>query len=106
MGKTTTAAKLAQYYKSRFEAPIILAAADTFRAAAIEQLEYHGKQLDVRVIAHQYGGDPGRLSLMRLRQRGRKEAGLLSPIPPDVSTIRKTLYGNCKRSIELQNQNR
>ena len=59
VGKTTTAAKLTEYYKPRFEAPIILAAADTFRAAAIEQLEYHGKQLDVRVIAHQYGGDPG-----------------------------------------------
>ena len=59
VGKTTTAAKLARYFKSRFESPIVLAAADTFRAAAIEQLEYHGKQLDVRVIAHQYGGDPG-----------------------------------------------
>ena len=58
-GKTTTAAKLARYFTSRFKAPIVLAAADTFRAAAIEQLEYHGKQLDVRVIAHQYGGDPG-----------------------------------------------
>ena len=59
VGKTTTAAKLAQYFKSRFEASIILAAADTFRAAAIEQLEHHGRQLDLRVIAHQYGGDPG-----------------------------------------------
>ena len=59
VGKTTTAAKLAQYFKPRFASPIILAAADTFRAAAIEQLEYHGKQLEVRVIAHQYGGDPG-----------------------------------------------
>ena len=59
VGKTTTAAKLVQYFKRRIEAPIVLAAADTFRAAAIEQLEYHGKQLDVRVIAHQYGGDPG-----------------------------------------------
>ena len=58
VGKTTTAAKLAQYFRPRVNAPIMLAAADTFRAAAIEQLEYHGKQLDMRVIAHQYGGDP------------------------------------------------
>lgn len=59
VGKTTTAAKLARYFKSRFNAPIVLAAADTFRAAAIEQLEFHGKQLGLRVVAHQYGGDPG-----------------------------------------------
>ncbi len=59
VGKTTTAAKLGQYFRPRVDAPIMLAAADTFRAAAIEQLEYHGKQLDMRVIAHQYGGDPG-----------------------------------------------
>ena len=58
-GKTTTAAKLARYFTPLVQSPIVLAAADTFRAAAIEQLEYHGKQLDVRVIAHQYGGDPG-----------------------------------------------
>lgn len=59
VGKTTTAAKLAKYFEPRFDAPIMLAAADTFRAAAIEQLEYHGTQLGMRVIAHQYGGDPG-----------------------------------------------
>lgn len=59
VGKTTTAAKLAHYVKHRFEAPVILAAADTFRAAAIEQLVYHGEKLGLRVIAHQYGGDPG-----------------------------------------------
>ena len=59
VGKTTSAAKMAQYFKSRLDQPIMLAAADTFRAAAIEQLEFHGQQLGLRVIAHQYGGDPG-----------------------------------------------
>ena len=57
VGKTTTAAKLASRYKSQGRIPI-LAAADTFRAGAINQLKIHGEKLDVRVIAHQQGGDP------------------------------------------------
>ena len=57
VGKTTSAAKLANYYKNKGE-PVILAAADTFRAAAEEQLEMHGSRLGIRVIAHQHGGDP------------------------------------------------
>jgi fused signal recognition particle receptor len=36
----------------------LLAAADTFRAAAIDQIKIHGERLGVRVIAHQHGGDP------------------------------------------------
>jgi fused signal recognition particle receptor len=57
-GKTTTAAKLASLYKEEYNKKIILAAADTFRAAAIDQLKIHGQKLDVRVIAHKQGGDP------------------------------------------------
>jgi fused signal recognition particle receptor len=57
VGKTTTAAKLAQLYRSLGRKPI-LAAADTFRAAAIDQLKIHGDRLKVRVVAHRQGGDP------------------------------------------------
>ncbi|MDR0562862.1 MAG: signal recognition particle-docking protein FtsY [Spirochaetaceae bacterium] len=57
VGKTTTAAKLADLGRSRKRKPI-LAAADTFRAAAIDQLKIHGERLGVRVIAHKHGGDP------------------------------------------------
>jgi fused signal recognition particle receptor len=57
VGKTTTAAKLASlYYRSG--AKPVLAAADTFRAAAIDQLKIHGERLSLRVVAHQQGGDP------------------------------------------------
>ncbi|GHT56979.1 signal recognition particle-docking protein FtsY [Spirochaetia bacterium] len=58
VGKTTTAAKLARLYRDRDKRKPILAAADTFRAAAIDQLKIHGDRLGVRVIAHQHGGDP------------------------------------------------
>ena len=57
VGKTTTAAKVANYFKKQGK-KVILAAADTFRAAAEEQLEMHGNNLGIRVVAHQHGSDP------------------------------------------------
>ena len=57
-GKTTSIAKLASALKDGGHTPV-LAAADTFRAAAIDQLRTWGERLDVRVVAHQPGADPG-----------------------------------------------
>ena len=57
-GKTTSIAKLASALKDGGHTPV-LAAADTFRAAAIDQLRTWGERLDVRVVGHQPGGDPG-----------------------------------------------
>jgi fused signal recognition particle receptor len=56
-GKTTTIAKLANRAKKR-GARIILAAADTFRAAASEQLEEWGRRLEIPVVRGRPGGDP------------------------------------------------
>lgn len=56
-GKTTSLAKLA-YYLKKNKISSILAAGDTFRAASIEQLETHGRKLEVPVIKHEYGSDP------------------------------------------------
>jgi len=56
-GKTTTAAKLASFIQSRRETALI-AACDTFRAAAIEQIKLWGQRLNVPVIAGEYGADP------------------------------------------------
>jgi fused signal recognition particle receptor len=58
VGKTTTAAKLCFFYNEKYNKKAILAAADTFRAAAIDQLKIHGQKLNARVIAHKQGGDP------------------------------------------------
>ena len=58
VGKTTTAAKLAKYFKNNGVENIVMASADTFRAAAIEQLSLHGERLGVRVVSHQHGSDP------------------------------------------------
>ena len=56
-GKTTTAGKLAAQYKGE-GLSVVLAAADTFRAAAIEQLKAWGEKTDVRVIAQNQDSDP------------------------------------------------
>ena len=57
VGKTTTIAKLA-HRATREGQRVLLAAGDTFRAAAIEQLHIWGKRAGAEVIAHQPGGDP------------------------------------------------
>ena len=58
VGKTTTIGKLAQRYKKDGK-KVMLAAADTFRAAASEQLDIWAKRVDVDIIKHHEGADPG-----------------------------------------------
>ena len=55
-GKTTTSAKLAHYFQAQ-KKTVLLAACDTFRAAAIEQIKLWGTRLQVEVIAGSYGAD-------------------------------------------------
>ncbi len=57
VGKTTTIGKLANNYKKEGK-KVILAAGDTFRAAAIDQLQVWGERSDIDVIKHQEGSDP------------------------------------------------
>ncbi|HLC64685.1 MAG TPA: signal recognition particle-docking protein FtsY [Candidatus Nanoarchaeia archaeon] len=56
-GKTTTIAKIAHLLQKNSLSSVI-AASDTFRAAAIDQLDYHAKKLGVKLIKHDYGADP------------------------------------------------
>ena len=57
VGKTTTVAKMAKLYSEK-NINVIMAAADTFRAAAVDQLSMHGEKLKLRVVKHQMGSDP------------------------------------------------
>ena len=71
-GKTTAIAKLAQSCADRGKS-VLLGAADTFRAAAVEQLQTWGGRLGVDVIAHRMGADPGAVAfdtLQAARARG------------------------------------
>ncbi|MCX6706921.1 MAG: signal recognition particle-docking protein FtsY [Candidatus Woesearchaeota archaeon] len=65
-GKTTTIAKVAKLIQNNKLKPVI-AAADTFRAAAIQQLEEHGSRLGVKVIKHDYGSDPASVAFDAIR---------------------------------------
>src|SRR5688572_22367589 len=56
-GKTTTIGKIAARYRKEGK-KVLLVAADTFRAAAIEQLEIWGRRVGAEVIKHQAGADP------------------------------------------------
>lgn len=58
VGKTTSVAKLAKLFKNKGMENLVLASADTFRAAAIEQLNTHGEKIGIRVVSHQHGSDP------------------------------------------------
>ena len=58
VGKTTSIAKMAQMYMNQGYS-VLLAAADTFRAAAIDQLEVHAQRLGCRLVKQKPGSDPG-----------------------------------------------
>jgi len=75
-GKTTTIAKLAHYHQQRGDR-VLLAAGDTFRAAAIDQLQAWGERLGVDVIAHQPGADPGAVVYDAIRASQSRGANVL-----------------------------
>lgn len=71
-GKTTSIAKLAKLYADAGQT-VLVGAADTFRAAAIDQLQVWGERLDIDVIAHRQGADPGAVAFDALQAaRSRK----------------------------------
>jgi fused signal recognition particle receptor len=75
-GKTTSTAKLAHYLKQH-EQSVLLAAADTFRAAAIEQLDIWAKRLGVEMIRGQYGADPAALCYDAYQTAAKRETDFL-----------------------------
>ena len=62
VGKTTTIGKLTIRYKEEGK-KVLVAAGDTFRAAAIEQLEVWTSRSNVEIIKHQEGADPGAVNI-------------------------------------------
>ena len=75
-GKTTSIGKLAHSYQAR-GLRVVLAAADTFRAAAIEQLKHWGTQAGVDVVAHQQGADPGAVVFDAMAAAEKRNADIL-----------------------------
>ena len=78
VGKTTTVAKMAHFYGKQIgNDRIVLAAGDTFRAAAAEQLERHGERLGVRLVRHEAGSDPGAVIYDAVESAKARKAALI-----------------------------
>lgn len=75
-GKTTSIGKLAKYFRDQNKR-VLLAAGDTFRAAAIEQLQVWGERVKVNVIAHQQGADPGAVAFDAYQSAAANNADVL-----------------------------
>ncbi|MBE2201299.1 MAG: signal recognition particle-docking protein FtsY [Anaerolinea sp.] len=104
-GKTTSIGKLAHHYQQNGK-KVMLAAADTFRAAAIDQLQIWGERADVPVIAGQPNGDPGAVAYDGIRaSRARGYDFLIIDTAGRLHTkynLMKELekvYGVCKKSV-------
>ena len=76
VGKTTTIGKLANRYKQEGK-KVLLAAGDTFRAAAIEQLEVWSTRSNVDIIKHQEGADPGAVIFDAIKAAKARKVDLL-----------------------------
>lgn len=76
VGKTTTIGKLAQRYKKGGK-KVMLAAADTFRAAASEQLDIWAKRVEVDIIKHHEGADPGAVVFDAIKASQARKVDLL-----------------------------
>jgi fused signal recognition particle receptor len=75
-GKTTSIGKLAHTYKSQGK-KLVLAAADTFRAAAIDQLKLWGEAAGVDVVAHKQGADPGAVVFDAMAAAEKRDADIV-----------------------------
>ena len=77
VGKTTSIGKIAHQFQNRQDLKVVLGAADTFRAAAIDQLQVWGKRVGVPVIAKEMGSDPASVAFDTLKSSAAQEAELV-----------------------------
>ncbi len=85
-GKTTSIAKLVNYFQKN-NLTAIVAAGDTFRAGAIDQIEEHAKRLNIRVIKQQYGADPAAVAFDAIKAA---EAGKIDVVLIDSAGRQET----------------
>ena len=93
VGKTTTIGKLAYQFKQQGKR-IVLGAADTFRAAAIEQLEIWGERVDVPVVKQQMGSDPASVAFDTLQ----------SAVAQDADVVIIDTAGRLHNQVSLMNE--
>jgi fused signal recognition particle receptor len=101
-GKTTTMAKIAYYLKNEGFS-IVAAAADTFRAAAIEQLSYHMENVGIRVIKHEYKSDPASVAYDAIEHAKAKKIDVVLVDSAGRQISDKNLMAEIKKICRISN---
>lgn len=101
VGKTTTIAKLATYYQNSQNTNTVLAAADTFRAAAIDQLKFHGEKINIQVVAHQHGSDPASVIYDAIESAIAKERQLVIADTAGRMHTKANLIGELQKIVRV-----
>lgn len=99
-GKTTTIAKVAHLLKKKGFS-CLLVAGDTWRAASIQQLEEHGRNLDVRVIKHDYGSDPAAVAFDGIKAAQAKQIDAVLIDTAGRQHSNKNLMDEMKKIIRI-----
>ena len=101
-GKTTTIAKVAKYFQNN-GLSVVMAAADTFRAAAIDQLQLHADKLGVKLVKHDYGSDPAAVAFDAIKhaQAAKKQVVLIDTAGRLHSNI--NLMDEMKKIVRVAN---
>lgn len=99
-GKTTSMAKIAHFLKKN-GLSIVAAAADTFRAAAIEQLSYHMDNVGIRVIKHEYKSDPASVAYDAIEHAKAKKIEVVMVDTSGRQTTNKNLMLEMQKIVRV-----
>ncbi len=99
-GKTTTIAKIANKLQEK-GLKCVLAAADTFRAAAIDQLEEHANKLKIKIIKHDYGSDPAAVAFDSIKHAEAKGLDIVLIDTAGRMHSNKNLLDEMKKIIKV-----
>ena len=103
-GKTTTIAKIAHFLKKN-NISSVAAAADTFRAAAIEQLSYHMQNVGIRVIKHAYKSDPASVAFDAIQHAKAKNVDVVLVDTAGRQVSNKNLMREMQKIVKVAEPN-
>ncbi len=101
-GKTTTIAKLAHWLKKN-GLGVVIAASDTFRAGAIEQVEEHAKRVGVKVIKHSYGADPAAVAYDAIQHAKARGLDVVLIDTAGRNELNRNLMDEMKKIVRVTN---
>jgi fused signal recognition particle receptor len=104
VGKTTSLAKLAKKLQS-LNISTVIAAADTFRVAAIEQIQQHATNLDIKLIKHDYGADPAAVCFDAIEHAKAKKLDVVLIDTAGRNNVNANLMEELKKVIRVAKPN-